>query len=75
MVIFVNTSLPLCRRTSKSILEEAQEQPKSNVPLVELHIKLVTVQWIIMGLEIKSVKLLSLFDTTVKVELLICLTL
>lgn len=46
-------------------MDEAQEQPPSNAPLVELHAKLVTVLWIVIGLEMKSVKPLSLFDTTV----------
>lgn len=50
----------------RSLIEEAQEQDKSNAPLVKLHAKLVTVLWIIMGLEMKSVKPLSLFDTTSK---------
>ncbi|KAJ7379956.1 Rab3 GTPase-activating protein non-catalytic subunit [Desmophyllum pertusum] len=52
--------------SAKSLIEGAQEQPKSNGPLVELHAKLVTVLWIIMGLDMKSVKPLSLFDTTSK---------
>lgn len=51
---------------SKSLVDEAQEQPPSNASLVELHAKLVTVLWIIIGLEMKSVKPLSLFDTTSK---------
>ena len=46
-------------------MEEAQEQPKSNGLLVKLHAKLVTVLWIIMGLDMKSIKPLTLFDTTV----------
>ena len=46
-------------------MDEAQEQPPSNASLVELHAKLVTVLWIIIGLEMKSIKPLSLFDTTV----------
>lgn len=50
----------------RSIIEEAQEQSRSNAPLVALHAKLVTVLWIIMGLEMKSVKPLSLFNTTSK---------
>ena len=52
-------------RSAGSLIDEAQEQPRSNAPLVELHAKLVTVLWIIMGLEMKSVKPLSLFNTTV----------
>ncbi|XP_015764723.1 PREDICTED: rab3 GTPase-activating protein non-catalytic subunit-like [Acropora digitifera] len=51
---------------SKSLVDEAQEQPPSNASLVELHAKLVIVLWIIIGLEMKSVKPLSLFDTTSK---------
>ncbi|XP_029189553.2 rab3 GTPase-activating protein non-catalytic subunit-like [Acropora millepora] len=51
---------------SKSLVDEAQEQPPSNASLVELHAKLVTVLWIIIGLEMKSIKPLSLFDTTSK---------
>lgn len=51
---------------SESLLDEAHEQLPSNAPLVELHAKLVTVLWIIMGLEMKSIKPLSLFDTTSK---------
>ncbi|KAM7446520.1 Rab3 GTPase-activating protein non-catalytic subunit [Porites harrisoni] len=50
----------------RSVIEEAQEQSRSNAPLVALHAKLVTVLWIIMGLEMKSVKPLSLFNTTSK---------
>ena len=56
-------------RSAKSLIEEAQEQLKSNAPLVELHAKLVTVLWIIMGLEMKSVKPLSLFDTVVNMTI------
>lgn len=55
----------LVARGAKSLIEEVQEQPKSNGPLVKLHAKLVTVLWIIMGLDMKSVKPLTLFDTTV----------
>ena len=55
---------------ARSLIGEAQEQPRSNVPLVMLHAKLVTVLWIIMGLELKSVKPLSLFDTTVSNSLI-----
>lgn len=62
----------LVPRGAKSLIEEAQEQPKSNGPLVKLHAKLVTVLWIIMGLDMKSVKPLTLFDTTV---MLCCLAL
>ena len=57
-------------RNVRSIIEEAQEQSRSNAPLVALHAKLVTVLWIIMGLEMKSVKPLSLFNTTVNIETL-----
>ena len=60
-------------RSTKSLIEVAQEQPKSNGPLVKLHAKLVTVLWIIMGLDIKSVKPLALFDTTVIICPLNCL--
>ena len=52
-------------RGTKSLIEEAQEQARSNGLLVKLHAKLVTVLWIIMGLDMKSVKPLTLFDTTV----------
>jgi len=55
----------LVSRGAKSLIEEAQEQPKSNGPLVKLHAKLVTVLWIIMGLDMKSIKPLTLFDTAV----------
>ena len=49
----------------RSLIDEAIEQPISNVPLVELHVKLVSILWIVMGLEMKSVKPLALFNTTV----------
>ena len=49
----------------RSLIDEAIEQPISNVPLVELHVKLVSILWIVMGLEMKSVKPLTLFNTTV----------
>jgi len=52
--------------STRSLIDEVQEQPKTNAPLVKLHAKLVTVLWIIMGLEMKSVKPLSLFDTKSK---------
>ncbi|XP_078349429.1 rab3 GTPase-activating protein non-catalytic subunit-like isoform X1 [Oculina patagonica] len=52
--------------SATSLIEGVQEEPKSNGPLVELHAKLVTVLWIIMGLDMKSVKPLSLFDTMSK---------
>lgn len=60
----------LVSRSTKSLIEAVQEEPKSNVPLVELHAKLVTVLWIIMGLDMKSVKPLTLFDTTVNIMFL-----
>ncbi|RMX40875.1 hypothetical protein pdam_00012040, partial [Pocillopora damicornis] len=50
---------------TESLIEEAQEKPKSEGPLVQLHAKLVTVLWIVMGLDMKSVKPLTLFDTKV----------
>ncbi|EDO35702.1 predicted protein, partial [Nematostella vectensis] len=49
-----------------SMLEEALDQPTSYVPLVRLHITLVSVMWLIMGLELKSVRPLTLFDSTTK---------
>ena len=55
----------LVHSIGRTIIEEALEQPTSNVPLTELHIILVTIMWIIMGLDMKSVRPLSLFDTTV----------
>ena len=61
-------SFSLIVRNVRSIIEEAQEQSRSNAPLVALHAELVTVLWIIMGLEMKSVKPLSLFNTTVNIE-------
>lgn len=51
---------------TESLIEEAQEKPKSEGPLVQLHAKLVTVLWIVMGLDMKSVKPLTLFDTKSK---------
>jgi len=57
------------RRSTRTLIDEAQEQPKTNAPLVKLHGKLVTVLWIIMGLEMKSVKPLSLFDTKVIISI------
>lgn len=59
------TDLFLVPRSAKSLVEGIQEEPKSNGPLVELHAKLVTVLWIVMGLDMKSVKPLSFFDTMV----------
>lgn len=58
----------LILRNVRSIIEGAQEESRSNALLVALHAKLVTVLWIIMGLEMKSVKPLSLFNTTVNIE-------
>ncbi|PFX27196.1 Rab3 GTPase-activating protein non-catalytic subunit [Stylophora pistillata] len=51
---------------TESLIEGAQEKPESNGPLVKLHAKLVTVLWIVMGLDMKSVKPMTLFDTKSK---------
>lgn len=51
---------------TESLIEGAQEKPESNGPLVKLHAKLVTILWIVMGLDMKSVKPMTLFDTKSK---------
>lgn len=61
----------LVSRGAESLIEEVQEKPKSEGPLVQLHAKLVTVLWIVMGLDMKSVKPLTLFDTKVMMCFLI----
>lgn len=63
----------LVSRGTESLIEEAQEKPKSEGPLVQLHAKLVTVLWIVMGLDMKSIKPLTLFDTKVMMCFLIIL--
>ena len=63
-LILLHWYLSSCRG-GRSLTEEVSEQPNSNVPLVELHYKLVLILWIIMGLDMKSIKPLTVFDTSV----------